>query len=328
MDGSVIQIPEILNDIASAGEQGLAVPIEAARLQDLNLLCEWGFPLQFSGGRAFLPKDPDTMVPAWIQHETRAIGWQKLHVVGFLQTDSTNNEAIRHYRSGAEEGLLVYAEAQTSGKGRLGRSWFSPRKSGVYLSMILQPSRYAAEWPLLALAASIALARTIKQLPAELGIKALPLDLKWPNDVLISGKKTAGFLLETVRMPERPAAAVVGCGFNVGIGAFPADLAECATALELETGVPVPRRRLVTGFLRHFQKCYRLFEQGEQARIVEIWKGLSNMWDGKPVWIIEGDRSRAAVTCGLSNDGALLIKTESGEEETVLAGDVSIRNKP
>jgi biotin-(acetyl-CoA carboxylase) ligase len=83
----------------------------------------------------------------------------------------------------------------------------------------------------------------------------------------------------------------------------------------------------VTAFLRHFQKCFRLFERGEQSRIVEVWKGLSSMWDGVPVWIIEGDRRKPAVTCGLSNEGALLIKTESGEEETVLAGDVSVRSK-
>jgi BirA family transcriptional regulator, biotin operon repressor / biotin---[acetyl-CoA-carboxylase] ligase len=255
------------------------------------------------------------------------VAWERLRVVGMLQIDSTNNEVFRHFRNGADQGLLVYAESQTAGKGRLGRTWFSPRRAGVYLSLLLQPCRPPAEWPLLGLAASIALAWTLKELPAELGIKALPLDLKWPNDVLLSGKKTAGFLLETARLPDRPGAVILGCGFNLRAGAFPADLAHCATALEVEAGVPVPRRRLVTNFLRHFQKCFRLFERGEQARIVEIWKGLSSMWDGVPVWITDGDRRKAAVTCGVSDEGALLIRTESAEEETVLAGDVSVRSR-
>jgi BirA family biotin operon repressor/biotin-[acetyl-CoA-carboxylase] ligase len=327
LDGTGIGIPEILNDIVVAGAKGLAVPEDPERSRELNLLREWEFPLQISGSRVFLPWNPDTMVPVWIEQETPAIAWDRLRVVGLLQTDSTNDEALRYFRNGAGQGLVVYAETQTAGKGRLGRSWFSPRRSGVYLSLVVQPRRPVAEWPILALAASVALAWTIKELPAELGINALPLDLKWPNDVLISGKKAAGFLLEVVSPSDRPAAAVIGCGFNVASGAFPADLAESATALELEAGVPVPRRKLVTRFLRHFQKCFRLFERGEQSRIVEIWKGLSSMWDGVPIWIVEGDKRRAAVTCGLSNDGALLIKTESGEEETLLAGDVSVRNK-
>lgn len=153
------------------------------------------------------------------------------------------------------------------------------------------------------------------------------IDLKWPNDVFISGRKTAGFLLETAQTAGRTLAAVVGCGINVSAGAFPADLAHCATAIALETGVAVPRRWLAVRFLYHLQIGYNLFERGEQTRILELWKSFSSMWNGVPVSIVEGDRRRTAVTCGLSDDGALLIRTESGKEETLLAGDVSVRSE-
>jgi len=145
--------------------------------------------------------------------------------------------------------------------------------------------------------------------------------------VLISGKKAAGFLLETAHVAGRPPAAVVGCGINVSRDAFPAEIADSATAINSERGAAMPRRRLAVSFLRSFQRAYRLFEHGEQARILEIWKGMSSMWDGVPVWIHEGDRRTAAVTCGLSETGALLVKTDSGREEALLAADVTVRSK-
>jgi len=324
---SEIEVPEILNDLAAAGEQGIDLPQEPARAGGLETLRAWGFTLQCAAGRVCLPRDEDTMVPVWIEEETPALAWSKTEVVGFLQTGSTNDEALRRCRGGAGQGLFVYAETQTSGRGRLSRPWFSPRRAGLYFSLVLRPSRPAKQWTILALTASVALAQTLKELPTRLGGKPVVVDLKWPNDVLISGRKTAGFLIETTEMAGHGRSAVLGCGINVSAGSFPEDLAHRATAVALETGVAVPRRWLAVRFLYHLQIGYNLFELGQQTKILEAWKSLSSMWNGVPISIMEGNRRRSAVTCGLSEDGALLIRTRSGEQETLLAGDVSVRSE-
>jgi BirA family biotin operon repressor/biotin-[acetyl-CoA-carboxylase] ligase len=177
------------------------------------------------------------------------------------------------------------------------------------------------------MAASIALAQSVHELPARSDVRSPAIALKWPNDVLVSGKKIAGFLLEIAQTETRWPAAVLGCGINVSAGAFPADLAHCATALALQTGLAVPRRRLAVRFLAHLQAGYNLLEQGKQGEVLEIWKSFSSMWNEAPVSIVEGNQRRNAVTCGLSDDGALLVKTESGRVETLLAGDVTVRSE-
>ena len=322
-----IEVPGILNDLAFAGEQGIPYPAEPSRVRELDLLRDWEFPLSMSAGSVCLRRNDDTMVPVWIQEETPAIAWDRLDVVGFLQTGSTNEEALQRCRRGSGHGLMVFAETQTSGRGRLGRSWFSPRGAGIYLSLVVQPGRPLAEWPILAMAASVALAQSLQELQARSDLETPVIELKWPNDVLVSGKKVAGFLIETAQTETRWPAAVLGCGINVSAGAFPPDLANQATAVALETGLAVPRRRLAVRFLTHLQTGYNLMEQGRQAEILEMWKRLSTMWNEAPVSILEGSRRWNGVSCGLSENGALLVKNEAGVVVTLLAGDVSVRSE-
>ena len=322
-----IEVPGILDDLASAGERGISYPAEPSRVRELDLLRDWEFPLLISAGHVSLRRNDDILVPAWIQEETPAIAWDRLNVVGFLQTGSTNEEALQRCQRGSGHGLMVYAETQTSGRGRLGRSWFSPRGTGIYLSLVFQPGRPIAEWPILAMAASVALAQSLQELQARSDVETPRIELKWPNDVLISGKKVAGFLVETTLAEKRWPAAVLGCGINVSAGAFPADLAQHATAVALETGLAVPRRRLAVRFLTHLQTGYHLLEQGRHAEILQMWKCFSTMWNETPVSILEGSRRWNGVSCGLSENGALLIRDEAGVVETLLAGDVSVRSE-
>lgn len=327
MERGDIEVPGILDDLASAGEQGIPHPEEPSRVRELDLLRKWDFPLLLSAARVCLRRDDDTMVPAWIQKETPAIAWDGLNVVGFLQAGSTNEQALQRCRRGSGHGLMVYAETQTSGRGRLGRSWFSPCGTGIYMSLVVQPGRPVGQWPILTMAASVALAQCLHELPVRSDLKTPVIDLKWPNDVLVSGKKVAGFLLETAQTEKRWPAAVLGCGINVSAGAFPAELAHCATAIARETGLTVPRRRLAVRFLTHLQTGYNQLEQGRQADILEIWKSFSSMWNEAQVSILEGNRRWNGVTCGLSGDGALLVRAEAGQVETLLAGDVSVRTE-
>jgi BirA family biotin operon repressor/biotin-[acetyl-CoA-carboxylase] ligase len=157
--------------------------------------------------------------------------------------------------------------------------------------------------------------------------RGLEIDLKWPNDVLLSGKKTAGILMETAQKGDSPEAAVIGVGINVAPAAVPAELLDRATAIEKEAGVSVSRRWLLVGFLNQFQRLYGLFVAGGYGTIIEAWKSCSTMWNEVEIILVEGERTRTVVTCGLTDTGALRIRSESGREEIVLAGDVSIRRR-
>ena len=270
--------------------------------------------------------EQDQLDPEKIAGETPATAWDRLQILSFQEIGSTNEEALRRARLGAPAGTVVVAESQTQGRGRKGRSWISPPGPGLYFSVLLRPFQPVGDWPLLTHVASAALVRTLRALPEEALIpQPLDLELKWPNDVLISGKKTAGILLETGGTGAIVSAAVVGIGINVGQFALPVELRNRVTSVSEAAGVLVPRRHLLVRFLCHFQAGYMLFERGDYAGILDQWKSFSHMWRDTPVWILEDESRRAAVTRGLTASGALIVETDDGREETLLAGDVSIR---
>jgi BirA family biotin operon repressor/biotin-[acetyl-CoA-carboxylase] ligase len=171
----------------------------------------------------------------------------------------------------------------------------------------------------LTLAAGLAVHTAVKQT----GLTA-NLDLKWPNDVLISGRKCAGILLETTTEGDLPA-AIVGIGINIRKGSVPEWLESSAVCLDQMADALVPRRQVLVQFLRRFQECYQIFEKGDFPQLLDRWKGHSSMWNGAEVWITEGGMRRSAVTCGLSDTGGLQVMTPEGMIETILAADVSIK---
>ncbi len=261
-----------------------------------------------------------------ITRETPAVVWDRLHVLTFQKIDSTNEEALRRARQGAPGGTVIVAESQTRGRGRKGRAWISPPGSGLYFSFVHRSSQPLSQWPLLTHVAAVALARTIQELSDDGMVpRALDLELKWPNDVLISGRKTAGILLETAGGAGALPAAIVGVGVNVGTVDLPAELRDQVTSISEAAGVLVPRRHLLVRFLYHFQVGVQFFEQGNHAAILDQWKSFSRMWFDTPIWIVEDERRRPAVTRGLSPVGALIVETADGAMETLLAGDISIR---
>lgn len=319
-----IEVPGILNELARAGKAGLPLPLGPGALRDIELCRAWGYDIRAAGSRAVLERNEDALVPAWIEQESIARAWRRLTVAGFFSLGSTNDEAASCARAGVPGGLLVCAEEQTSGKGRKGRRWNSPARAGLYFSLLVRPSQPLIRWPVLTHATAVALVETVRQAPSLTG--RLPdIDLKWPNDVLLSGRKVAGILLETVwGAPEDPG-AVVGVGINLSRSSVPEDLFETATSIEDEAGVAVPRRALLVSFLDHFQAVYALFEEGHHGVLLDRWKACSSMWEGTPVQVVDGARTRLGVTCGLTEIGALRVRLAGGAEETVLAGDVTVR---
>jgi BirA family biotin operon repressor/biotin-[acetyl-CoA-carboxylase] ligase len=323
---SIIKHPAILTDLGHVGEQGLLLNDEPWFQHELQLCREWGFPLKIANGRVRLQFDQESLVPYWIHKETPAIAWDWLRVNGYLSLDSTNREAFDLARKGAANGTLVYAEEQTDGKGRKGRTWFSKAGAGLFFSLILRPNQARRWWPLLTHVACVSLIEALRTLSESVNIpQPFNIDLKWPNDVLLDGKKCAGILLEALPLEGKNSAAIVGIGINVHSGSVPDALVAEATCLDDIAGVRVPRRQLLVHFLHEFQLNYQAFEEGKHADILDKWKSLSSMWHEVPVTIIEGDKSRHVVTCGLDEIGALIIRNEEGSIEKIFAGDVRIR---
>lgn len=320
---SVLPVPDFLIDLSRAGASGVPASADPWFHRQLEVCQAWGYNLAVTDGRVRLLFDDDQLIPLWIKEETQATAWDKLKVSGFLRIGSTNTEALDQARLGASNGTLIYAEEQTAGRGRKGRDWHSPAKKGLFFTLVLRPSQPRKYWPLLTHAASVALFETLKDFSErELAEHPYAIDLKWPNDVLLSGKKCAGILLETVSAGD---AAVVGVGINVREGSVPKSLAHEATCLDEMAHELVPRRKILVSFLRRFQAHYLAFERGEHGELLDRWKTCSSMWNGARVWITDGDRRRSAVTCGLSEIGALLVRTPEGAIETVLAGDIRVR---
>jgi BirA family biotin operon repressor/biotin-[acetyl-CoA-carboxylase] ligase len=317
-----VEVPEILNRIALSGDAGLPVPDAPDSIRDIELCRRWGFEIRVENDRARLGHDEDALVPAWIVRETPALLWDNLRVSGFFETVSTNEDALAQASAGG--GLVVYAESQTGGRGRKGRRWNSPPKAGLYFSIVVRSTQPQNRWPLLSHVASVALVDALKEIDAGTG-RPLDIDLKWPNDVLLSEKKVAGILLETAHGGAGDTAAVIGIGINIRPECVPEELRHAATSLETEIGAAIPRRRLLVHYLSHFQRRLQLFESGEHAGILDLWKSRSTMWNGASVYVVEGSTARPAVTCGLTEIGALRIRTKAGIEEIVLAGDVSVR---
>lgn len=323
-----IRIPDALTDLSHVGKAGLLLRGSPAVSQELEICRRWGFRIDQENERVFLRFDDEQIVPYWIQRETPDLAWDGMRVNGFLSVDSTNKEALLQARMGAPSGTLICAEEQTAGRGRGDRSWYSPAKAGLYFSLIIRPRQESRYWPLLTHAASIALVRTFQGLvDTKVIAQSLDIDIKWPNDVLVSGKKCAGILLEMIAEDGNPA-VVVGVGINVHPDSIPPEMADRVTCIDEAAQAVVPRRKVLVGFLQHFQIAYISFENGKYGEILESWKRYSTMWNNTPIWIEEGRHSRSAVTCGLDEIGALIVQTEDGDRETIVAGDVRIKRDP
>ncbi|GIQ67588.1 biotin--[acetyl-CoA-carboxylase] ligase [Xylanibacillus composti] len=232
----------------------------------------------------------------------------------FDQLDSTQNEAQRRLSEGAEEGSLILAEEQTAGKGRLGRSWHSPPGKGLWMSLILKPDIPFASAPHLTLLTAVALCRCIRRLTK---IEAL---IKWPNDLLVAGKKISGILLETRLEEERLVSVAAGIGICVNLeqADFPAELQDKATSLMLAGGEPVDREVLLVAFLEEMEHWYELYLREGFAPIRTVWEALSTSLQRRvAVGGVEG------MAVGLNEQGALLVRLDDGRTVPIFSSNIA-----
>jgi BirA family transcriptional regulator, biotin operon repressor / biotin---[acetyl-CoA-carboxylase] ligase len=239
-------------------------------------------------------------------------------VLRFDRLPSTNDFAREMAVSGADEGIAVTAREQTKGRGRLGRTWSSPDGDGLYLSLILRPQIKPDASPVITLAAAVAVAETLK-LDFQIEV-----DIKWPNDVLASGRKICGILVETATEREQLQYAVMGIGVNLAQREFPEDIRESATSMLIESGKRVAPDDILAPLLLRLEIWYRL-ALGSRGAVIARWSELSTYaYDcavsvETPGGVIEG------LTRGLADTGALVIEEAAGRRREINSGEVRLR---
>lgn len=233
------------------------------------------------------------------------------------ELDSTNDEGKRQAAKGCKNGLLIICDNQTAGKGRLGRSWQAEKNTGIYMSMVIYPDIMPGEIPQITLATGIAVMRAINN------VTGLKTQIKWPNDIIINGKKLAGILAEMSAEMEKVNYVVIGIGINVNIESFEGELKEKATSLYIETGKRCKRSLIINEFVKEFEICYNEFcKNGFAPFVKEYNENCANV--GKLVKTIGSRTSIEGISKGVNEKGEILIETENGIT-AVMAGEVSIR---
>jgi BirA family transcriptional regulator, biotin operon repressor / biotin---[acetyl-CoA-carboxylase] ligase len=237
----------------------------------------------------------------------------------FEQTTSTNDVIEKLARDGVKEGVVVFAESQTRGRGRLGRKWISPVRKGLWFSILLRPDLRPQETTQLTVASATALRRAIQ---SETGLKP---EIKWPNDILIGGKKVAGILTELSAELDRVKHVILGIGVdvNLNVNEFPPELRKPATSLKIEAGKTIDRADLAAAILRELDFDYARACGRSFADVADEWEEHCATI-GRNVTVQIGGRKIRGRAESLDDDGALLLRTEHGRLEPITGGDVTL----
>ena len=319
-----------LDELLFALTQNMMIAVSGEKLaRDLGVshstLVRWIEKLRDAGvevrGELFtgyrLTRVPDVILPQMLRPRLRTsrLGRSFYH---FYSVDSTNAFAMRLLGHGRNvpDGALILAEAQSAGRGRMGRSWHSEPESGLYFSLVLRPAIPPSFAPLLMLGCAVALHRAVER------HSRLSADIKWPNDLLVGGKKVAGILAEIQADLDRVHFLVVGVGLNVNHAALPDELAERATSLRLASGHAHSRLEILLEFLEQFEALLDRFQAEGPAGIISEWTRHSSFASGRHVEIADGVRVVQGVTAGLNPYGALRVETAAGRVEELYSVEV------
>jgi BirA family biotin operon repressor/biotin-[acetyl-CoA-carboxylase] ligase len=286
-----------------------------ARIQELRSL---GYDIQASPHLGYkLLSSPDLL-----HADDLTSRMEKTKVIGrdirvFQETTSTNDVIERLARDGVQEGVVVFAESQTKGRGRLGRKWLSPAGKGLWFSILLRPALRPQEATRITIASATALRRAVHK------HTALHAGVKWPNDILINGRKVAGILTEMGAELDRVKYITLGIGVDANMNAsdFPSDLRTLVTSLKIELGKPVSRAGLAVDILREFDFEYDRVCTGNFADVADEWEHHCTTI-GQTVRVQAQDRHIRGRAESLAEDGALLVRTEHGHLERIIGGDV------
>ena len=292
----------------------------AAVWKHIQELRKTGYKILSSEHNGYMLQEaPDLLIPDEVQTnlKTKIIGKA---ISYHITTDSTNRIAKELANGGAADGTIVIAEEQTGGKGRLGRSFFSPKYKSILMSIILKPNFLPHEAPKCTLMTAVAVANAMIRFNLQPAIK-------WPNDLLYDGRKIVGILTEISAEMSRINYIVIGIGINVNINReeFPEDIRDIAASLAEVKGESVSRIDFLKALLEEFDKLYIEATQNGFDEILNQWRKY-NITLGKKIRVIPAgsDEEFSAIAEDIDSEGALIVKTDRGLEK-VYAGDVSIR---
>ncbi|HTG17783.1 MAG TPA: biotin--[acetyl-CoA-carboxylase] ligase [Blastocatellia bacterium] len=241
-------------------------------------------------------------------------------VLRFERLPSTNDLARELAASGAEEGVTIIAREQTAGRGRHGRTWSSPPGEGLYMSVVLRPDINPELSSAITLAAAVAVAETLK---LDFQIEA---DIKWPNDVLASGRKICGILVEAAIEKGRLLYAVMGIGVNIAHREFAEEIRESATSIFIESGKLVAGDEVLAPLLSRLEHWYRRALK-RQDEVIARWEEISSYAHDCAVSVETPDGLVEGLTRGLTAVGALIIETDKGQLREITSGEVRLRKK-
>lgn len=245
--------------------------------------------------------------------------WVGKNLLFYEETDSTNLDAKRLAEEGAENGTLVVANMQTAGRGRRGRTWISPAGESVYMSLLLRPVCKPEQASALTLVMALAVLEAVEELKPDCA------GIKWPNDIVINGKKICGILTEMSLEKSAIRHVIIGVGINTNQTSFAEEISDTATSILRETGEKVERGQLIGRVMHHFEQLYAKFEK--------TWD-LTEMLDRYNQYLLNKDRQvrvldpkgeYEGVALGINTQGELLVKKQDGEFIEVYAGEVSVR---
>lgn len=251
--------------------------------------------------------------------KTKSLG-RVLHIME--STASTQIDAMTHAEKAAQEGALFIADQQTTGRGRLGRKWFSPAGKGIWMSLVMRPELPIRFVPQLTLLTGVAVCKAIRS------VTGADAKIKWPNDILIGGRKVCGILLESATEDNKVRYCIAGIGIDVNLSKedYPEELAEIATSLKIETGHTIHRSLLIAEIMNEMEQLYNRYSQDGFSPILKEWEERSASI-GHTVRTETLTETIQGVALRLDPSGGLVIVTPSGEEKTVFSGEVEIVNQ-
>lgn len=286
----------------------------------INMLkCE-GYEIESVSKRGYrLRVSPDILTQEEINQKlnTKFIG---KNIEYFESIDSTNTKAKELALKDACEGTIVIAEEQTMGRGRLGRTWSSPKYKGISMSIILRPEVDPLDVPKITQIGAAAVILTFKSLKIDTYVK-------WPNDIILNNKKLCGILTEMSGELNKVNYVVIGIGVNANIALeeFPEDIRDKATSVLRETQKKIVRKDLVSSILNNFEELYKAFESnGDVSRVIDICR-KNSILIGKDVRIINPRYEKVGKVLNLDDSGELVVQMEDGSIEKIISGEVSVR---
>ena len=285
----------------------------------INALKEAGYEVEAVRNKGYrLVASPDVLLSDEIKSllETKWFGRKILY---FDSIDSTNNEIKRQAEKELIPGMLAIAEEQTAGRGRRERKWVSPPGTGIWMSFPVKPDLPPYKASRITLVTALAVARAVEE---ETGLAA---GIKWPNDIVVNGRKITGILTEMSAEMTSIHYVVIGIGINANTKEFPEEIKETASSLFIESGKKVKRSRIVATFGKYFEKYYDMFcKAGNLSTIKpEYEERLVNK--DKEVYIIDKEEKIRRTAVGIGDEGELIVKDDNGNEEKIIAGEVSVR---